>query len=135
MSSPSSARRWFSERTVLAIHEAQVAEHGGAKGIRDAKLLASALARPRNAAAYSRATVPELAVLYALGIIRNHPFLDGNKRTATVLLETFLNVHGYELRASDGELLDTIRQLAAGAMSERTFKGWVKLHSRRKSRA
>ncbi len=79
--------------------------------------------------------MPELAVLYALGIIRNHPFLDGNKRTATVLLETFLNVHGYELRASDGELLDTIRQLAAGAMSERTFKGWVKLHSRRKSRA
>jgi death on curing protein len=122
---------WLTTALVLAVHEAQLAEHGGASGIRDARLLDSALARPRNPAAYASANVPELAALYALGIIRNHPFVDGNKRVATVLLETFLELHGYSLKASDAELFSEIMALAASAVSEDVFTGWVREHSRK----
>jgi death on curing protein len=120
---------WLSTALVLAVHEAQLAEHGGARGIRDAGLLESALARPRNASAYTSADVPELAALYALGIIRNHPFVDGNKRVATVLLETFLEIHGYTLTASDAELFSEIMALAASTVSEDVFTAWVREHS------
>jgi len=121
---------WLSTALALAVHEAQLAEHGGASGIRDAGLLESALARPRNAAAYASADVPELAALYALGIIRNHPFVDGNKRVATVLLETFLELHGYTLAASDVELLSEIMALAASEVGDDAFTAWVRQHSR-----
>jgi death on curing protein len=117
---------WLTTPLVLAVHEAQLAEHGGASGIRDAGLLESALARPRNAASYADADVISLAALYALGIIRNHPFIDGNKRVATVLLETFLELHGYTLAASDAELLAQIMALAASELSDEAFTAWVR---------
>ncbi|MBV8368455.1 MAG: type II toxin-antitoxin system death-on-curing family toxin [Candidatus Eremiobacteraeota bacterium] len=122
---------WLSTALVLAVQEAQLAEHGGARGIRDAGLLESALARPQNAAAYANPDVPELAALYALGIIRNHPFVDGNKRVATVLLETFLELHGYALAASDAELFSEIMALAASEVGDDAFTAWVRQHSRR----
>jgi death-on-curing protein len=82
---------WLDPALVLAVHAAQLAEHGGGDGVRDPGLLDSALPRPQNAAAYGDADVPTLASLYALGIIRNHPFVGGNRRVGTVLLETFLS--------------------------------------------
>lgn len=120
---------WLDEPVVLAIHDAQLAEHGGGSGIRDAGLLSSALARPRNAAAYAEPDIPELAALYALGIIRNHPFIDGNKRVGAVLLETFLELNEYKLRATDKELLGAIVSVAAGDMSEHAFTDWVRAHA------
>jgi len=116
---------WLGEDLVLAIHEAQIAQHGGASGVRDLGLLASALARPKQAATFAHPTVPELAALYTLGIIKNHPFVDGNKRVGTVLLDVFLEDHGYEVVVSDEELLSTVVALAAGKMSEETFVAWV----------
>ncbi len=120
--------RWISEDVVLAIHEAQIDEHGGLTGVRDPGLLASALARPRNAAAHGRPDVPELAALYALGVIKNHPFIDGNKRVGTVLLDAFLEDNGYELVVTDEELLDAIMSAAAGETSEKVFVSWVRAH-------
>jgi death on curing protein len=108
---------WIDVSVVLAIHEAQIAEHGGALGLRDLKLLLSGLSRPRNAA------------LYALSIIRNHPFADGNKRVGAVLLETFLNLNGYQLDASDDELYESIFSVAAGNMRDRDFTRWVRAPS------
>jgi death-on-curing protein len=130
VSSPSNFD-WLSEEVVLAVHEAQVAEHGGSAGVRDAGLLASALARPQHAASYSDADVPQLAALYALGIIKNHPFVDGNKRVGAVLLETFLQLHGEQLTVSDSELLKTIIAIAAGEMSDDAFVTWVRAHAQR----
>jgi death-on-curing protein len=116
---------WLDEDVVLAIHEAQVAEHGGKAGVRDLGLLASGLARPQNAAAYSEVDVPEAAALYAVGIIKNHPFIDGNKRVGAVLLETFVQLHGYELVVTDRELLEVILGLAAGEIAQDAFVSWV----------
>lgn len=106
--SSQSTFNWFGEDFFLAIHEAQIAEHGGATGVRDPGFLAWALARSQNAAAFWKVGVQELAVLHAIGIIRNRPFVDGNKRVGTGLLETSLQIHDYELVASDGELLAAI---------------------------
>lgn len=117
---------FLDEAVALAVHEAQLAEHGGAKGIRDEGLLNSALARPRNAAAYEEADAARLAALYALGIIRNHPFVDGNKRVGTVLLETFLDLNGYALEATDEDLLATILAVAAHEIADDDFTAWVR---------
>lgn len=111
------------------VHQAQLAEHGGATGIRDLGLLESALARPRNAHAYTDADIPSLAALDALGIIRNHPFVDGNKPVGTVLMETFLELNGRRLRATDAELLTTILSVAAGEIADDTFTDWVRENS------
>lgn len=115
---------------MLAIHDAQLAEHGGAVGVRDPGLLKSALDRPKNAEAYSDIGVPALSALYTLGIIKNHPFVDGNKRVGAVLLETFLEDHGYELNASGPDLLATIVAVAASKLSEADFIAWVNSHAR-----
>lgn len=115
---------------VLAIHDAQIAEHGGAAGVRDLGMLESALARPRNAASYeSDASIPQLAALYALGVIRDHPFIDGNKRVGLVLLELFLALNGYELRASDAQCYETIVSAAGGDYSEGQLLAWVNANS------
>ncbi len=121
------ARTWVVESVVLAIHEAQLAEHGGIPGIRDEGLLNSALARPRNLEAYGDS--PDLAALataYAFGIARNHPFLDGNKRTAFVVMELFLNLNGWTLRAEDGDCISTMEALAAAGLSEKAFGTWLR---------
>ena len=85
---------WIAEATILAVHDAQLAAHGGASGVRDLGLLQSALARPQHLVAYAEPTVPKLAAAYGFGIARNHPFVDGNKRTAFVAVELFLELNG-----------------------------------------
>lgn len=129
MSSEEPKYRWLSEQLALAIHQAQIAEHGGSAEVRDPGLLDSALKRPQNAAAYADPYVPEIAALYALGIAKNHPFLDGNKRVATVLLELFLNDNGYQLDASDNDLYVTMLGVATNELSDEAFTTWVREHS------
>lgn len=122
---------WIRDDVVLAVHEAQLAEHGGDTGIRDLGLLDSALYRPKNAATYADRAIPELAALYALGIAANHPFVDGNKRVAAVLLETFLEDNGFELVADDLEVYDVMMKLAKGESSDEAFTKWVVEHSKK----
>jgi death-on-curing protein len=121
MSSP----RWLALHTVIAIHEEQIAEHGGGAGIRDKGLLESALARPQNRAAYGSIDVIELAAAYAFGIAKNHPFVDGNKRVAAVVMESFLELNGYELSADDASLVIKILALADGTLSESELVDWL----------
>ena len=124
---------WLSKQTVLAIHDEQLAEHGGAVGVRDEGLLESALARPLNYASYGEPDIAELAAMYALGIVRNHPFIDGNKRTGYVMLEAFLEMNGATFPVSDGEAVITILSLAAGDMADEAFINWVRLHTHRQA--
>jgi len=127
VSSPSS-RIWIALATVLAIHEEVVAEHGGSTGIRERGLLESALARPINAAQFGEPApdVPELAGLYAIAITRDHPFVDGNKRVAYVLLETFLELNGYTLPIDDPEAITMMWSLAGGDETDATFVAWMR---------
>ncbi len=119
-------RVWIPENVVLAIHEEQITEHGGASGIRDQGLLESALARPQNRAAYEDADLCTLAADYAYGVMKNHPFVDGNKRTGYVLCELFLALNGLELTAADEDCLLRSLDLAAGDMDEVDFADWLR---------
>lgn len=112
----------------LAAHAEQLAEHGGGEGIRDAGLLDSAMARPRNLADYGDPDAAALAAAYAFGIARNHPFVDGNKRTAAVVSETFLVLNGHALEATDAELVVAVLALAAGELSEDELADWFRAH-------
>jgi death on curing protein len=120
---------WIEESVVWAVHEAQLAEHGGSAGVRDAGLLASALARPLNQAAYDEPDAATLAAAYGFGIARNHPFIDGNKRTAFVCSELFLILNGYLLQADDALCVSTMLALAAGELPEAEFADWLRNHS------
>lgn len=114
---------------MLAIHEAQLAEHGGIAGLRNQGLLASALARPRNREAYGEnLDAAALAAAYAFGIARNHPFLDGNKRTAFVVMELFLDLNGWVLDADDNDCISTMLALASGDLGEKGLVAWVRRH-------
>ena len=117
---------WVSAEVALAAHLEQIAEHGGAEGVRDAGLLDSAMARPRNLADYGAPDAAALAAAYAFGIARNHPFTDGNKRTAAVVSETFLGLNGYRLTASDAELVVAFVALAAGELAEDELADWFR---------
>lgn len=119
---------WLDAAVLRAVHEAQLAEHGGGSGERDAGLFDSALARPRNLAAYEGPDAAALAAAYGFGIARNHPFVDGNKRTAFVAVELFLALNGYELAASDADCVMAMLQLASGEWSEESFAQWVRRH-------
>jgi death on curing protein len=120
---------WAARATVLAIHDEQLAEHGGAAGVRDLGLLESALARPQHLATYDPvADVAGLAAAYAFGIARNHPFVDGNKRTALVVLELFLEINGHTLAADDADCVATVLALAAGDLGEGALADWVRQH-------
>ena len=121
---------WIEESVVWAIHEAQLAEHGGSVGVRDAGLLASALARPVNLAAYENPDVAACAATYGYGISRNHPFIDGNKRTAFVCTELFLALNGMELFADDLACVVTMLAVAAGEMDEAAFASWLRASRR-----
>ena len=123
---------WLSQAVILAIHDEQLADHGGASGVRDMALLESAIARPRNHAAYGEPDVAELAAVYALGIARNHPFIDGNKRTAYVALELFLAANGYAFTASDVDSVMMTLQMAAGTLSDEAFVAWVRAWARKR---
>lgn len=111
-----------------AAHWEQLTEHGGGEGVRDQALLESAMARPQNLAAYGSPDAADLAAAYAYGIARNHPFVDGNKRTAAVVSETFLIINGYWLDATDAELVVTFLALAAGELSESELADWFRSH-------
>ncbi len=119
---------WIEEAAVHVIHSRQLQRHGGMEGIRDSGLLQSALGRPMNLWAYSRDTsdLAALAASYTVGIARNHPFLDGNKRTAAVVCETFLQLNGELLTANDDQWYDTMIQVAAGEMAEETLVEWIR---------
>ena len=119
---------WIEEAVILAVHEAQLAEHGGPAGVRDAGLLASALARPVNLAAYGKPDAAACAAAYGFGIARNHPFIDGNKRTAFVCVELFLALNGVELAAEDAACVTATLALAAGKIDEAAFADWLRQH-------
>ena len=121
--------RWLLEGVVIALHDEQLAEHGGGVGIRDAGLLSSSLARPRNQAVYGDPSVFDLAAAYAYGIVRNHPFVDGNKRTGFLAAYVFLDMNGWELMAPEGEAVAAVLALAAGEMQESGFSDWLKTNS------
>ncbi|MBI1237971.1 MAG: type II toxin-antitoxin system death-on-curing family toxin [Alphaproteobacteria bacterium] len=104
----------------------QLAEHGGLAGIRDQGALQSALARPRNLAAYGDPDLAALAAAYAFGIARNHPFADGNKRTAFVAMLLFLRLHDFVLTASDEDCVITFLKLAAGELTEAALSDWIR---------
>jgi death-on-curing protein len=119
---------WLLEETLTAIHHRQIAEHGGSEGLRDEGLLLSALARPQNLLAYGE-PAPDLASLaaaYAYGIARNHPFVDGNKRTALVVARTFLILNGVDLEATQDDKVLTFLNLAEGAISEEDLADWIR---------
>lgn len=120
--------RWIDLEVALAIHDAQIAEHGGQSGVRDRGLLESALAGPRNRFAYGEHSLARLAARYAFGISRNHPFLDGNKRTSLVFAESFLALNGCESSATDLECVTTFLQLAAGELTESQLADWIAAH-------
>ncbi|MEM1304791.1 MAG: type II toxin-antitoxin system death-on-curing family toxin [Planctomycetota bacterium] len=119
---------WINPAAVTVIHSSQLAEHGGQDGVRDVGLLESALDRPKNQWAYSSADLPQLAAAHAYGIARNHPFVDGNKRTAAVVFETFLIINGAKLDATNDDLYTAVYSLAAGDWSEEQFAGWPREH-------
>ena len=120
---------WIEKVVVWAVHEAQLAEHGGSAGVRDAGLLASALARPLNLVAYGEPDAAALAAAYGFGIARNHPFIDGNKRTAFVCTELFLVLNGASLSADDANCVATMLALAAGDLAEADFASWLRNHT------
>jgi death-on-curing protein len=118
--------KWVSEKTVLAIHDEQIAEHGGMPGVRDMALVESAIHRPQNIAAYGDPDIAGLAAAYAYGISLNHGFLDGNKRTAFVTAYVFLLDQGYDLIAGDQEAVTTMLAVAAGEVSEIELAVWFR---------
>ena len=121
---------WLSKALILAIHDEQLAEHGGGTGVRDDGLLESALARPRNRFGYDAAVdLATLTAAYAFGLARNHPFIDGNKRSAFVAAEVFLDLNGMTLTASDENCVLTMLRLAAGEIEEDAFAAWLRANA------
>jgi death-on-curing protein len=119
---------WLDPAVLNAVHEEQLAEHGGASGTRDAGAFESALARPQNLAAYGQPDAAALAAAYGWGLARDHSFVDGNKRTAFVATELFLALNGLELTADDATCVLTMLAVAAGEMGEDEFAAWIRAH-------
>ena len=124
-----SAWVWIEREVIVAVHDMQLAEHGGLPGTRDAGLLDSALGRPQHLAAYGEPDIAALAAAYGWGIARNHPFIDGNKRTAFVAIELFLQLNGGALHASDADCVLTMLSVAAGDLPEDTLADWLRRHA------
>jgi death-on-curing protein len=126
---------WIEERDVLAIHDRLLALYGGATGLRDLGLLQSALARPRQHHAYADASnIVEMAALYTAGVIRNHPFVDGNKRTGFVIGVLFLELHGFDFKASKADATQAVMTLAADTLDEAGYGAWLRENVKRKRR-
>jgi death on curing protein len=121
---------WIQDEVVLAIHRSQLAEHGGSEGIRDEGLLQSALCRPKNLLAYAESPpdIADLAAAYGYGIVKNHPFVDGNKRTAYIVMRTFLKLNGYDIQANDEEKYQIWIDLAIGKLSAIELAEWIRSH-------
>ena len=124
-----SAPVWLLRSAVDAMHDKQLTEHGGARGIRDEGLLESALSRAANAHAYGETDLCALAANYAFGIARNHPYIDGNKRTAFLAAYTFLGLNGLRLIADEDDVVETMLAVAAGEMDEKTFAAWLRANT------
>lgn len=120
--------KWVSLEVSLAIHSEQISRHGGLSGVRDIALLESALARPQNIAAYEQPDIAKCASAYLTGIVKNHPFQDGNKRTGFVVSMTFLILNGKYISASESDVVITVSELAAGKLTEADIEKWLTNH-------
>ena len=121
---------WLDKLLILAVHDEQLAEHGGLSGVRDSGLLESAMARPEHLAAYGKPDIAELAASYGYGIARNHPFIDGNKRTAFVAVLLFLVFNHYSLQASNSDKVIVMLKVEAGEITEAEFATWIRNNSK-----
>jgi len=122
---------WVFREVVFMLHEQSLAQFGGSAGVRDEGLMDSALGKPQNLFAYGKPNLFELAASYAFGLVKNHPFIDGNKRTGFVVAVTFLECNGWRLEASEVDATLRTLALAAGEMSEPAYAEWLKTHSKR----
>jgi death-on-curing protein len=120
------AWRWISADVVYAVHDRQLAEHGGLDGLRDQGAVESALARPQNLATYEEVDAAQLAAAYAYGLVRNHGFADGNKRTGWVIARLFLADNGFRLKFAPGDAVRIVEALAAGTLEEATLAEWFR---------
>lgn len=116
---------WLNREDCLAIHELMLAQHGGLAGVRDEGLLESALSKPQHLFAYASPTLAEMAASYAAGIILNHPFLDGNKRTGFILAATFLQLNGMDLTATEESVIAKTLALASGKLKQAAYAEWL----------
>lgn len=122
--------RWMPEAAVRAMHAELIAEHGGVEGLRDPGLLSSALARPKNRRAYGKtSSIFDLAAVYGSAMVRNHPFTDGNKRVALMVMYAFLGMNGYRLVAAEAEAAGIMLGLAAGNVDEKELSAWLEQNS------
>lgn len=128
MTTPSKPWVWIASNVLYAVHDEQLAEHGGLAGLRDANELESAIARAQQLANYGSPDAADLAAAYGYGIARNHHFSDGNKRTAFVAVELFLALNGHELTADDADCILTMLRLAARDTDEAVFAQWIRQH-------
>jgi death on curing protein len=122
--------RWVAKDVVFALHDAQLAEHGGMSGTRDEGLIESALSRPRHRAVYGKPDIADLAASYAYGLLRNHAFIDGNKRTAFLVALVFLMDNGQALTAPHNEALAIMLDAAAGKVTEEILAAWFRRYLR-----
>ena len=122
---------WIEDELVLAIHDRQLIEHGGAEGLRDEALLQSALGRPLNHSTHESSDIVELAAKYTAGIVQNHPFIDGNKRTGFIVGVLFLELNGYRFTASEEAAAQAVLELAAGTLEEKGFCEFLRANSKR----
>jgi len=123
--------RWVDKTALLLLHDEGLAEHGGASGMRDEGLFESALARPKNLAAYGNPDFASLAAAYGVGLAKNHPFVDGNKRVAFIAVGLFLALNGYRLSASQIDATETMLAVASGDLSEADFAAWIRRNSKK----
>ncbi len=125
--------RWIDRRALLLLHGESLAEHGGGEGLRDEGLLESALARPENLAAYGKPDFADLAASYGVGLAKNHPFVDGNKRAAFLTVGMCLYLNGYRLQATQADATLTMLAVAAGDITEAEFAAWIRSHAVKKA--
>jgi death-on-curing protein len=125
---------WILERVVLAAHDQLLAAHGGAEGLRGPGALESALARPRQHYAYSSPDLIEMAAPYTAGLVRNHPFVDGNKRTGFAIGIVFLELNGFDFKASEEDATEAVLALAAGTLDEAGYTEWLRANVKRRRR-
>ncbi len=125
------APRWLNREECLALHDLLLSQYGGCAGVRDQRLLDSALARPQQLLAYGKPSIAELAAAYASGIIRDYPFLDGNKRTCFLMGAGFLELNGYAFTASEADAVVRTLALAASEMTETAYAEWLASNSQK----
>lgn len=116
---------WLNRDDALGIHEMMLSQHGGSAGLRDEGLLLSALAKPQNRFAYGSTSLPEMAGSYAAGVVLNHPFVDGNKRTGFMLAATFLEINGFEMTSTETSVVQSTVALASGQLTEAQYASWL----------